>query len=145
MLTRDQILAAQDITTEEVIVPQWGGIVLVRGMSGTERDAFEASVVVEQPVKSNNRAQRRAKRGQTEFKVNRENLRAKVCAWCIVDENGDRLFSDGDVEAIGAKSGAAIDTVYNLAARLSGISDDDIDDLAEEMLEERPFADSSSP
>ena len=44
-LTRDAILQATDLTFEDVAVPEWGGVVRVRGLTGTERDAFEASVV----------------------------------------------------------------------------------------------------
>ena len=45
-LSRDDILKAEDLTTEEVDVPEWGGTVLVRGLTGRERDEFEASVMV---------------------------------------------------------------------------------------------------
>ena len=41
MLTQEQIRAASDLKTEEVYVPEWGGSVLMRGMTGTERDAWE--------------------------------------------------------------------------------------------------------
>ena len=47
-LTRDQILAVSDIQTEEVHVPEWGGTVLVRGLTGAERDEFEAGMATPQ-------------------------------------------------------------------------------------------------
>ena len=139
-LTRDQILAAQDITTEEVDVPEWGGAVRVRGMSGRERDAFEASVV-EQPT--GNRSQRR-NAGRQRASTNMDNLRARLGAWSIVDGNGERLFTDEDVLALGTKSAAGLDRVFEVAMRLSGISETDADELAEAMVD-RPFDDSSSP
>ena len=42
LLTRDLILKADDIQTREVEVPEWGGTVLIRALTGTERDAYEA-------------------------------------------------------------------------------------------------------
>ena len=139
-LSRDAILAAQDIETEEVAVPQWGGTVMVRGMTGTQRDAFEASVLTEEQP---NRAGRRGKRAKTEFKISMVNLRAKLCVWCIVDAVGERLFTDADSVALGEKSGAAIDVIYDVASRLSGISENDMSELAEDMVTD-PFDGSPS-
>ena len=114
-LTKERILAVDDIVTEDVDVPEWGGTVRVRGLSGVERDAFEASMI-----------ERRGKKVET----NLTNLRAKLVAASVVDEKGSRLFSDADVKALGAKSAAGLDRVYDVAQRLSGISDDDVDELA---------------
>ena len=44
-LSRDAILQREDIKTEDVEVPEWGGTVRVRGMTGVQRDAFEASLI----------------------------------------------------------------------------------------------------
>ena len=61
-LSRDAILQREDIKTEDVEVPEWGGTVRVRGMSGVERDAFEASLI-EQP-RANGSAKRRKQQDQ---------------------------------------------------------------------------------
>jgi len=45
LLTRDAILEAQDLQHEEVYIPEWGGSVRVRTLTGAERDAFEQSIV----------------------------------------------------------------------------------------------------
>lgn len=127
-LSRDDILKAEDRATEEVDVPEWGGSVLVRGLSGRERDIFEASLM-----------ERRGKR----MVPNTANVRAKIVARCCVDEDGVRLFSDGDVEELGEKSAAPIDKIYEVAARLSGLSDEDVDELVENFGE-TPSAGSSS-
>ena len=114
MLTRDQILNAQDIQTEEVHVSEWGGTVLVRALDGEERDALEASMI-----------QGKGKNAQ----VNLKNLRAKLVARSMVDENGKRLFEDGDIPALAKKSAAALNRVYEVAQRLSGITPEDVDEL----------------
>lgn len=115
ILTREQILQANDIITETVSVPEWGGEVLVRGLSGSERDGFE-DATLEQKGKSR--------------RVNLANVRARLCALSIVDENGKRMFSDEDVRALGRKSAAALDRVFSAAQRLSGLSDEDVEELA---------------
>jgi hypothetical protein len=113
-LSRDDVLKAEDLTTEEVDVPEWGGSVLVRGMSGRERDEFEASMA----------QQRGGKMVQ-----NLVNVRAKIVIRCVVDDNGNRLFDAADIDVLGGKSGAALDRVFTVASRLSGLSDTDVEDL----------------
>lgn len=107
LLSRDQILDAVDLKTEEVQVPEWGGSVLVRGLNGTERDAYENGLI--------------RMEGQS-AKSNLLNMRAKLVALCLVDEKGGRLFADTDIRALGRKSAAALERVYEVAARLSGLA-----------------------
>jgi hypothetical protein len=113
-LTRDAILSAVDIPQEDVAVPEWGGSVLVRGLTGRQRDSFEAGMV------------RGQGRNQT---LVLENMRAKLCALTIVDEQGDRLFSEADVKALSEKSAAALDRVFAVAMRLSGLTQRDVEEL----------------
>lgn len=44
LLSKTDILCANDLQTEDVEVSEWGGAVRVRSFTGRERDAFEASV-----------------------------------------------------------------------------------------------------
>jgi hypothetical protein len=44
-LTKEQILKADDLKTETVEVPEWGGPVNIRTLTGAERDAFEQTMV----------------------------------------------------------------------------------------------------
>ena len=57
---------------------------------------------------------------------------------------GVRLFSDDDMVLLRSKNAAALERVTGVAMRLSGIREDDIDALAEEMLE-NPTVASPSP
>lgn len=113
-LSRDAILGADDLEYEELDVPEWGGTVRVRSLSGAERDAYEASM--------------RLQRGK-EFIANMANIRAKLVAKCVVDENGERIFTDNDAPALGEKSASALDRIFEVAARLSRISDEDVEEL----------------
>jgi len=121
-LKRDDILAVKDIQVELVHVPEWGGDVYVKGMTGLERDAFEASIV------------NQVGKGP---RVNMNNVRAKLAAHTICDENGERLFTEKDINALGKKSASALQRVFAVAQKLSGIGDDDVKELTE-GLEENP-------
>ena len=118
MLTLDQILEANDLARELVDVPEWGGAVYVQALSGIERDAWEESII-----------EIRGSGKNTTTKAVLTNMRAKLCARCIVDEHGERLFSDVDVEALGKKSAGALDRVFAIAQKKSGLSEGDVDEL----------------
>jgi hypothetical protein len=113
-LTRDAILKIDDIKTEEVEIEEWGGSVLVRGLTGRQRDDFEGSIL-----------EMRGKR----MVPNVANIRAKLTVRCVVDEAGKRLFTDAEADKVGEKSAAAIDKIYDVAARLSGLSDADVEEM----------------
>lgn len=114
-LTREAILAATSLPTEEVEVPEWGGTVVVRGMDGEGRDEFEASMLVERG-------------GQVVQDA--ANTRAKLAARCIIDpETREPMFTQQDVYALGKLSGAALNRVFAVASRLSGLRSDDIAEL----------------
>ncbi|WP_303883420.1 hypothetical protein [Acetomicrobium mobile] len=115
LLTRDAILQAEDLPTEDIEVEEWGGAVRVRALTGAERDAFEQSIV-EQRGKST--------------RMNLRNIRAKLVALTVVDADGKRLFSDKDAELLGKKSAAALDRVFEVAQRLSGLSSEDMEELS---------------
>lgn len=111
MLTKEQILAVKDLQIEHVDIPEWGGDICVRGMTGSERDAFEASVV--------------DLRGNAQ-KFNMLNLRAKLVALTACDEDGNRIFEDVDVVELGKKSASALQRVFDVAQRLSGLTKEEI-------------------
>lgn len=115
LLNRTAILEVKDIKTEILTVPEWGGDVIVKGLSGTERDSFEAECV-----------QGKGK-NQT---VNLVNLRARLVARSLVDENGQRLFEDRDVDLLGKKSAQALSRVFERAQVLSGLTNSDVEELA---------------
>ena len=115
LLTKDAILAASDMEYEIVDVPEWGGQVRVRSLTGTERDAFESSM-----LEGSGKNQ----------KISTKDIRAKLCARTIVDMEDKRLFNDGEIAKLGAKSAAALDRVYTVASRLSKVSNEDVEELA---------------
>lgn len=113
-LDRAAILAASDIQTEEVHVPEWGTWIRVKGLTARERDDWEDSCLTG--------------KGKNQ-QVNMRNARARMVVRAAVDEQGNRLFQNHDTDSLGEKSGAAVDRIYDVAARLAGVSDRDMDDL----------------
>ena len=113
MLTRQQILVVLDLKSEIVPVPEWGGEVMVRPMTGTERDAYEQAVYQEREENDGCAL----------------NMRARVVAICTLGEDGKQLFTDADVEALGGKSAAPLDRIYDVVARLSRLGNAHVDEL----------------
>jgi len=129
VLNRDDILQADDVQIESVPVPEWGGDVYVKGMTGSERDRFETSIIMVD--------------GKSNQKLNLADMRAKLCKETLCDVDGKKLFTQADVKELSNKSAAALQRVFKVAQRLSGLTDDDLNELSE-GLEESPFDDSAS-
>lgn len=110
-LDKNAILSADDKKVEQVDVPEWGGHVHVRTLTGTERDAFESAFF------SQNGTQ------------NLANIRSRLAVLTVCDARGKRLFADTDVVAVGKKSAAALDRVFGVAQRLNGLRAEDVKEL----------------
>jgi hypothetical protein len=110
-LNKESIRAASDLKHEVVAVPEWGGDIRVRGMTGSERDAFEASYFTGT---------------DKDRKMNLDNIRARLVVLCCVDEHGDRIFENADLGWLGNKSGSALARVYEVCQRLSGLTNGDV-------------------
>lgn len=105
MSIRDQILQANDLPREVVVVPEWGSAsVTVRTLTAAERDLFDASLSAGQS-------------GRRDL----DNVRARLLVLALVDDAGDRLFADGDADALGKKSSLVLARLFAVASRLNGI------------------------
>jgi len=113
-LGRDAILKAAVLRTEDVPVPEWGGSVLVRELRGRERDEWEASLATQ--------------RGR-QMVPDVANMRAKLAARVIVNEDLEPVFTQADVAALGELSAAALDRVFEVASRLSGLQPDAVEEM----------------
>jgi len=119
LLTKEEILTSEDLNWRDVQVPEWGGVVRVRALTGTQRDAFESEVVV-----MNGRDVQR----------NTRNIRARLVSLTVVDEDGKPVFHHTDIDALGNKSAKALDRVFSAASELSGLSEADVEELAENFV-----------
>ncbi len=128
-LSRDAIFTCEDLTTEIVDVPSWGGKVKVRALTGDEVDAYQKSRLV--------------LKGDSQ-EVNTRQARAQLVLMGAVDANGNRLFNTkGDLEKLGRKSNKGLEKVADVIARLSGLKKEDIE-VAGESSAEAPGGDLSS-
>jgi hypothetical protein len=110
-LTKEQILAADDLGLLEVKVPEWGGEVFIRVMSVGERDAYE-----------------------NEWMANKskgvENFRSKFLQRVLCDAKGELLFAAGEVEALAKKSSRVVGTLWEAAMKHNKMTDSDVEELA---------------
>lgn len=108
ILSKDDILKATDLPTEEVDVPEWGGKVLVKGMDAGARDAYDLAIYKAKGIPPNRRA--------------------IIASLCIVDANGDTMFGESDIAFLAKKSYTALDRVVEVADKLSAIRPEDLED-----------------
>ena len=113
-LTADQILQSQDMQCTLVPVPEWGGQVYVGMMTGEERDEWEQMCA--------------GTRGKDK-KSNIKNLRAHLAVFTVQDETGAKLFNLTQVQALGKKSCAALDRIFDAAAKLNRLRPEDVEEL----------------
>lgn len=114
LLSKEQILTANDLTHEDIEVPEWGGRVRVRMMTGTERDQFEEEVF---QVKGK------------DVRQNLKNFRTRLLVRTIINEDGSRMFTDKEIEILGQKAARPIDTVFAAAQRINGMGAKDVEEM----------------
>jgi hypothetical protein len=128
LLGRDEILGAKDIVTDDVQVPEWGGIVRIRMLTGNQKDRYEGSVF--------DRNGNRTPQSVT-------GMRARLVALCIVDQHNVPIFTEKDIPELGQKSAAALSRVWAAAMKLNAISEEDVEELVA-GFDDAPSEDSPS-
>ena len=115
---REKILTAQD--QERIAVQAWGETVYVRGLSSTELDEYqmEAANVERMASERNGHG------------VGLRNHRARLVALTAVDADGKAIFFSGDEILLGRRSAKEVNKLYEVACRLSGLSEEERKDAA---------------
>ena len=111
MLSKKDILAAEDIQKEVVKVPEWGGEVMVYGLTCGEKDQYEQSLVSEAG------------------KVDLKGATATLITLCVRDEMGCPIFSPMDVTALTNKASRPMERISKVAQKLSGMGKNDLEDM----------------
>jgi hypothetical protein len=88
-------------------VPEWGGDVHIKTISGSERDRFEE--------------------GYSEQKM--KNFRTRFLVLSLCDEKGDRLFTDAEVDELAKKSSLVINRLFEKAWELNAFSNAAVESL----------------
>jgi hypothetical protein len=117
-LTADDILGAQDIECERVEVPEWGGVIYIGLMNAEARDEYERGLISDERDKDGG------------VIMDYSNMRAKLVAATVADKNGNRLFSESQINALGKKSSAVMVRLYDIAAKINLLNDDGIEQAA---------------
>ena len=108
---KETILAAVDGNSETVTVPDWGVNVVIKSLSGKERDRWEKTIV------------------QADGKVNLENIRAKLLSVCLVDDEGKPIFTEQAADALGDKSAVVLDRLFTISKKINAIGEAEITEL----------------
>lgn len=111
ILTKAEIFASSDLKSEKVDMPEWGGAVYVRPMTGDERDRWEDYCVSMQNKSS-------------------AGIMQLLVSMTVVDEAGENIFTKDDIADLGKKSAAAISRLFVVSRNLSAITKYDLENLA---------------
>ena len=98
-LTAESILSADDFEYAEVDCPEWGGAVRVRSLSGGQRSIITGRVRDKET----------------------EDLEELLTVMGTVNEDGVRIFTSKDIDALKKKSNAPIARIAKKIMEISGI------------------------
>lgn len=127
-LTRDAILGADDRPITPIDIPEWGGPVLLRGMTAAARASWEAEVI--DPKTSRARDDVEA--------------RSRLAVRVLVNAAGERLFQDGEYTLLMGRSAAALSRIFVAALGLSRTGDAEVTRLLGESAAAPPSASSTA-
>lgn len=130
-LSREDISAALDaaeIKTKPVPVPELGGSVVVREMSGTLRNQFETVVAQIQSGADSKLL---------------DKLTLRLVQECTLDDEGARLFDDRTIRHAFTKKPTAVFRLRDEIVSLSAFSEEDLEGMAENF-DDDPSGDSTS-
>jgi len=98
LLNREAILAARDLPTKEVSVPEWGGSVFVRPLSISEAERL------------------------MKLDPKKDSYQVAVAAMAVCDKDGNSMFTEEDMAALATKSSTAIMRIGVAVQEISALS-----------------------
>lgn len=110
---KDKILQADDLEKKQVYIAEWDVTVEVRSLTGKQRASIIKSVM--------------SPEGKIEF-IDRM-YGDLLIACCYDPENGEPLFADTDKDALNNKNGSALENIARVAMDLSGLSEQEAQDM----------------
>lgn len=111
ILSKEAILAADDMGLLEVDVPEWSGSVYIRCMTVAARDAYENDWV------------------QNKHK-GVENFRTKFLQKVLCDATGALLFTEQEMASLGGKSARVMNRLWTMAMKHNALTEADVEQLA---------------
>lgn len=110
----NDILSIEDRPSERVEVPEWNRVIYLRTLSAAERDVYETEIFEYK---------------KREVIFNRLNIKARLLVRCIANEQGNRIFADNQVDALGNKSAKVLNRLFDIAQKLNGLTVEDVEEL----------------
>jgi hypothetical protein len=120
-VNRDEFLAFQDLVIEKVHIREMNADMFVRSLNAGEKARWEF-----EPISVNNNG-----KGNT-VQLTKDRMvtaRERLVELATCNEDGSRYFKDGDASAIGRKNANVVSALYDVAARLSGITKEDLEEI----------------
>ena len=111
-LTKDDIFKADDLPTKSMDIPEWGGTLTVRTLTGAERDQFESAFV-------------------NQDKIDIRGLKTRLIQLTVLNGDGNPMFTKADLLQLNGKSASVIDRIFQVSQRLSGLTKEDTEELVE--------------
>ena len=93
-LSKADILKVEDLPREKMSVPEWGGHVWIRVLTGAEADSLGATAPSP----------------------------ARIAMLSLCDKDGVRLFGEKDMPTLQGKSSVVLRRIVEVALKLSGLS-----------------------
>ena len=115
ILSKEDILGADDLKRELVNIEEWDGPIYVHTLTGGERDNWEQEIM-----------RSRSKSGRIDIR----NLKVRLIVQCVKNADGVLIFNPSDIPALQKKNAKPLDRIYQVAARLSGLSEDEVEELS---------------
>ena len=109
-LSKDDIFKADDLPTKDMDIPEWGGTLTIRTLTGAERDQFESAFV-------------------NQDKIDIRGMKARLIQLTVMNGDGQPMFTKADLQKINSKSASVIDRIWHVSRRLSGLTKEDADEL----------------
>jgi hypothetical protein len=101
-LSKEQIVSATDVKTIDLDIPEWGGTVRVRNLSALEREQFIRD------IQSKN--------------LDLSKTKIAWVARCLIQEDGNPIFSSTEIELLGNKSAKALDRVVDAIESINALT-----------------------
>lgn len=92
----------KDITKVEINIPEWNTSCYLSELTAGDLDAYTQEVIEKA-----------------------DNIRSRLLVKVLVDENGKKLFNNGDVPMLASKSGRVINRLYLEALKINNLNIDD--------------------
>ena len=103
-VSKESFLAfAKNMVRKQEVSIEGYGKVYIRILKARERDNYEGAIAVGE-------------------KFNFDNFRSKLVALCLCDANGNRVFSDAEVNLLGDLPADIINQLFTVAQELNGFT-----------------------